>query len=51
MQMVKHKKPGVLLNLLKQETQVQHQNVQQKMNHLQTSEKHLGLSQGWRSDP
>ena len=50
MQMVKHKKTGVLLNLLKQETQVQHQNVQQKMNCLQTPKKHLGLGQGcWSS--
>ena len=31
MQMVKHKETGVLLNLLKQETQEQHGNLQQKM--------------------
>ena len=51
MQMVKHKKTGVLLNLLKQETQVQHQNVQQKMNCLQTPKKHIGLGQGCWSSP
>ena len=43
MQMVKNKETGVLLILLKQETQVQHQNGQQKKNHLQTPEKQIRL--------
>ena len=43
MQMVKHKETGVLLNLLKQETQEQHGNLQQKMTPLKKPKNQIRL--------